>query len=460
MRQPTPEDIPAVKDAVDKCGQYTRKHYVGPGWWDGYARLCKQKPWTFNDKTALPLLIFSGDTIVGMGHLRFRRGRDMPQTYVQKLGNIWMAQVGFCIVDPYQTGGYGKMVAVLREYITKDYGAEWIIGETDADGGMAYIQEKLNWKPYRKWRLGDGTVRLLHGKDLRGPFDINIMTGLTNDTANPITFKNFNQVAGWSMRKAFEAMGLRCNFVNVADPEKWEKMPEAEHTLVIAAATVNKLRDSRKYYDKVRSKTRGKLCMYLDSDYAGYDDYFDRIFTIVKPRKIHGKNNHKYVHADWGADSKMFKPQKTDTPTMFVDAYRKDWKDPRYKWIYDVYDEVMKETDLKVYHPIHHHYSETRVYWTEMQKMLNESDFFCCTQGPAESGLPRIESATAGCLLVVPEPLYMERTMGTLEHRIWRTKDELVDILSKLPDTKLCRRKALKHSWKRTVERIWEEMNK
>jgi len=273
-----------------------------------------------------------------------------------------------------------------------------------------------------------------------------------------ITFKNFNQVVAYSMGEAFKKAGKRINYVNVGDPYKWEKMPVAEHTLVIAAAAVNNLRNDHKYLDKVRSKTKGKLCMYLDSDYAGYDLIFDRIFNVVQPRPIHGKNNHKYVYAGWGSDPKRFKPEKPDELTMFVDAYRKEWEDPKYKWIYDIIDEVMQETDLRVLHPIHHHYSQTRVYWTDMAKMFNESHFFLCTQGPAESGLPRIESATAGCLLVVPELLYMERTMGTLEHRIWRTKDELLDILKDMPDTKKCRRKALKHSWGRTVNRILEEL--
>ena len=456
--QPTPEDIPKVEEAVGKCDSHTRKHYIGPGWWKGYKRICNRPTWEFSDKIALPLIVVDNGEVVGLGHLRFKRGRDMPQKYVQKLGNIWVASYGYATVDPYQAQGYATLTYAVMEHIIKQYGASWLLGETPEGTWRRSLETSMGWEVYRRWALGDGTVRVLHGKDLRGTYDINIISGLTNARANPITFKTFNQVVAYSFGEAFKRQGLRVNYSNVGEPYKWEKLPMAENTLVIAAAAVNNLRDDPRYLRQLRKKTKGKLCMYLDSDYAGYDEYFDRIFTVVKPRKIHGKNNHKYVYAGWGADPELFKPDKSDVPTMFVDAYRKDWEDPRYKWIYEILDEVMSETTLRIHHPIHHHYSQERIYWTDMAKMFNESHYFLSTQGPAESGLPRIESATSGCLLVVPEPLYMARTMGTLEHRIWSDKAELLDILSELPDHRKCRRKALKHSWDKSVKRILEEL--
>ena len=88
-----------------------------------------------------------------------------------------------------------------------------------------------------------------------------------------------------------------------------------------------------------------------------------------------------------------------------------------------------------------------------MQKIIRKCHYYCCTQ-LGESGLTRIEAATSGALLVVPEALYRPRTMDSLECRMWRTRDDLLDILSTDVDVKANREKALVHSWDKVVERM------
>ena len=71
-----------------------------------------------------------------------------------------------------------------------------------------------------------------------------------------------------------------------------------------------------------------------------------------------------------------------------------------------------------------------------------------------EAGLPRIEAATCGALLVVPEGLYRPRSMDSLEHVRWRTKQELINALAVKTNPVKIRKRALEHSWDKVVKRM------
>jgi hypothetical protein len=104
-------------------------------------------------------------------------------------------------------------------------------------------------------------------------------------------------------------------------------------------------------------------------------------------------------------------------------------------------------------HPIPVYRGVQRLGWLDHQKLVRAAHFYCLTQ-PGEGGLTRIEAATGGALLVVPEAFSKLRILSGLERRVWRNKDDLIEILESTPDTEFIRKRALKHSWRKTAERI------
>ena len=459
IRQPTPEDIPMVKAAIDKCGEHTRKHYVGPGWWTGYDRICREPAWEFNHKKPLSLIgIYNGE-VVGLMHIRFKPAPDMPQAFCKTLGDRLVTSSGFCIIDPFQYQGFGKIFGIARENISVIFGADWIVGETYKGSGMEITNSRIGWEIYNEWTLGSGETRIFQGKDLRDQgavFDFNIFSGIKNG-ADPNGFSSFNQAVAWGLKQGLDKHGKVSNFVDMHQFRSGD-IPRARHAIVTAAAVTNEFRRNEKLLETVRGATDGHVCMYLDSDLPGYEKMYDRIFTVVRPKET---SPPEFVYAGWGANRDMFYPEQTN-PALFLDTFVQSPKHSICKDAYRIYDEVAKElpnspNPVEVIRPFRYYRRQKRMPWPEMAGLLRRSTYYCCTIH-GESGLPRLEAATSGALLVVPKILYMDRTMGSLEHRIWETKDELMDILSTPVDHKKCRRKALKHSWEKTVGRILEEL--
>ena len=46
------------------------------------------------------------------------------------------------------------------------------------------------------------------------------------------------------------------------------------------------------------------------------------------------------------------------------------------------------------------------------------------------------------------------RIIQSLEHRVWKTEEDLIKILEKPFSVRVIRKKALEHSWEKTVDRI------
>jgi len=280
---------------------------------------------------------------------------------------------------------------------------------------------------------------------------INLISNL-DETAKIGELYNFNQVVAWSLKEAFEKRGITTRFVRDILLEKGD-IPLADHSIVLSAKGMVMIRASgqpeKRCHEKLRNATTGKMALYLDSDFGRWGKIFDCVFTLAKPQRLRPK----YFYAGWGANPEFFYPEQ-DERALYIDSLMYGFYDNRFNPIYDIYKKMMEETDLTVIFPVpQYNKRHKKLYWPDIQKLIRKAHYYCCTQ-LGEGGLTRIESATCGALLVVPKELYRPKTMKTLEHKIWETEDELLDILTTETDVAAIRRTALEHSWDKVAGRM------
>lgn len=230
-------------------------------------------------------------------------------------------------------------------------------------------------------------------------------------------------------------------------------IPKADHTLVTSAIAMKAIRKISEYRALVRASTKGKLTVYLDAAYAYWDKLFDRIFTVVQPFL---KSSPKYVYAGWAADPEYCYPDQGPR-AVFCDSLMYGFYNGRLDHIYKQIEDVFTRAPLRIYCPFPDYHNRKVISWLEMQKILRNCQFYMCTQD-GEGGLTRIEAATCGALLVVPKPLYRHLTMGSLEHAIWTSKEELRQILNSNTEPEKISRKARIHTWDKVASRILAEL--
>ena len=311
---------------------------------------------------------------------------------------------------------------------------------------------------------------------------INLLSCIVTPDINSLN--RFNSVVAWNLAKAFKKLGYKSNFVYTYKPTsrgvflcRWldnknyhqpRIPPKADHTIAISGESMLLLRGTgrgrkqyteeikkaaKKYRQKIEAATSGKIAIYLDADYGGWAEYFDHVFTLVKPKA----NAHKkYVYAGWGADPEYFYPEQTEK-AIYLDCLMYDYYKGKHNKIYDTYKQVLSDSKLKVYNPLETYHGTPRISWPELQKILRKCHFYCLTQ-PGEGGLTRIEAATCGALLVVPEAFSKLRSISSLEHKVWKTKEDLSRILKTETDPQVIRKKALEHSWDKVASRILETL--
>lgn len=268
------------------------------------------------------------------------------------------------------------------------------------------------------------------------------------EASTPNNLFSFNQVVAWSMRKAFTKIGIETRFVS--DGQFWEEaIPKADHSIVISGFVMRTIKDNPTFHKKVKHATNGKMTLYLDADYANWWKFFDHVFTLAK---LHATSSEKYVYAGWGADPEYCYPEQGEK-AVFLDSLMYGYYNEKFNKIYDVYKETLSTCNVKIYNPVPKYREGKRIEWPEMQKIIRKCHFYCLTQ-PGEGGLTRIEAATCGALLVVPEAFSKLRCISSLEHRVWKTREDLVKILNTKTNIKAIRKKALEHSWDKVVKRM------
>lgn len=272
-----------------------------------------------------------------------------------------------------------------------------------------------------------------------------------------------NAVYAWFLNKWFRKRGVDSrlvmdNFhkpVNARQLKRAGYYPQiADHTIVTSYRGYFLILNTPGYYEKLRNLTRDKIVNYLCSDYhTGKSKdrvkYFDHILTQVEP---HPNRHKKYIYVGWGADPEYCYPEKGEK-AVYLDCLMHGYYEGKYDYIYDIYQKVLPRPDIKLIHPIPVYRGVKRMGWLKHQKLVRAAHFYCLTQ-PGEGGLTRIEAATGGALLVVPEAFSKLRIISSLERRVWTTKEDLIKILEKPFSARAIRKKALEHSWDKTVDRI------
>jgi len=293
---------------------------------------------------------------------------------------------------------------------------------------------------------------------------INLLSNLDENSKIEKLY-TFNHVVAWSLRDALIKRGVTCRFVKDR-AMNGGVLPWADHSIVISGIGMNLIRDSVECRKSLKDSTNGKVALYLDSDYAHWWKLFDYVFTVVEPRN----KRPEYVYGGWGADPAFFYSEQGEK-AVFLDSLMYNKYRGVYDNIYDIYKELLDipqqnlssgnryvgeapKVKATIYMPLPtYNKRHFLIYWPQMQQIIRKCHYYCCTQ-LGESGLTRIEAATCGALLVVPEALYRPRTMDSLECRIWSTRDELLDALSASVDVKANRKKALEHSWDKVAGRM------
>lgn len=259
-----------------------------------------------------------------------------------------------------------------------------------------------------------------------------------------------SEIYTWFLHRAFVEDGVDVRLVNESKLLK-EMPPRADHTIVISSANSHSIRDV-KHIKKLRSFTTGKLTCYMNIDKMrrGSEQYFDHCFTQIAPRSSHLE---KYIYAGWGVDPNLSYPEQ-DGKAAFLDSkglYRSMVQ--KTKKAYQTYDNVLPKLDIKVYNPVPVYNKSKRLPYLDYQTILRKCHYFLCTHF-GEGGLNRLEAAACGALLVVPTKLYRKRTMQLLNHRIWHTEEELIEVLSEHVNIEANRQRALEHTWDKVAKRI------
>lgn len=269
-----------------------------------------------------------------------------------------------------------------------------------------------------------------------------------------------NMVYAWFLNKWLRKAGVDSRFVShifhkTHKLTKADKPPQiADYTLITSRSGYSQILGTPGYYEKLKKLTKKKIAIYLCSDlHTGRNvhlpKYFDHIFTQVQPKP---GLDPKYVYAGWGADPEYCYPEKKEK-AVYLDSLMYEYYKGRYDSIYKIYEETIPKLEIKLYHPLPRYKGTKRTGWLTHQKLVRASHFYCLTQ-PGEGGLTRLEAATGGALLVVPEAFSKLRSISGLERRVWKTEEDLIKILEKPLNARAIRKKALEHSWEKTVERI------
>lgn len=228
-----------------------------------------------------------------------------------------------------------------------------------------------------------------------------------------------------------------------------EPPPMADHTIVFSGVAMNYVRKSKDYLKVLRKTTRGKVTLWLDAAFGGWNKYFDRIFTVAKP---YSSSPPHYVHIGYGADPKYCYPEQEER-AVFLDSLMWGKYQGRYDKIYTLYKKVLPTLDLKIYNPIPVYNKSPRRPWPKMQEIRRKCHYFCVTQ-LGGFGLARIEAATCGSLIVQPKLLYKPALTVNLKMKIWNTPEDLIKILETEVDIETIREKALEHSWDKAANKM------
>ena len=276
---------------------------------------------------------------------------------------------------------------------------------------------------------------------------INLITNMEED-AELNDLNSYNTVVAWFIREALQKRGIEGCLVQGRDLLT-NPPPKAAHTIVFTNLAMNAVRSNPDYLKTLRKTTKGTVDLWLDAAWSGWDTYFDHIFCVAKWRC---SPSSPYIHVGFGADPRYLY-QEQEEKAVFLDTLMWGKYEGRYDKLYELYEEVLADLDIKVYNPVPTYTGSRRLPWLEMQAVRRKCHFFLVTQ-LGGFGLGRIEAATCGSLIVQPKRLYRHRLTIDVEMEIWDTREELVKILEAPVDVEANRKKALEHTWDKAADRM------
>lgn len=286
----------------------------------------------------------------------------------------------------------------------------------------------------------------------RAKMRINLVSNL-GENFDVKKFNAYNHVIAYNLREALLDSGHDVQMIRDHDNE----VPffKADHTVVISAVAMNKIHDNQGYKLMLRANTEGKFCLWLDAAFSQWGPYFDLIFTVVPPYKDSASH---YRWVGYAADPAIFYPAHEEK-TVFVDSYMWGWYGGIHDWIYRIIQEVLEDSGLRILQPVPIYNKGRRATWPEMIEAFRASHFHVTTQ-VGNFGLTNIEATTCGALLVIHENLNEPRSWPfPMPHVTWKTREDLEEILTKMPDIRENRIMALEHSWRRVALRLLEGLN-
>ena len=225
------------------------------------------------------------------------------------------------------------------------------------------------------------------------------------------------------------------------------------------------------FFKMLRPKINKKICSIYDND-----DIYDQIFSedaILCAIKLH--NDDKFKCIQWAADEIVFKPsQSINEKIILIDDchYNMDEKNDTYNILdycinllktrtdvkiirFGFYDEIGKFKDKYKNKIDRYEVIEHKLQIEQKALIHNKSHIFFCTHHET-LGIPNIESAMAGCLLIYKRGFCTSELTNNLLKIEYDNITQLnnYDIFSKVDCCKQ-RLNALDYTWDKLVDRIY-----
>lgn len=278
---------------------------------------------------------------------------------------------------------------------------------------------------------------------------INLISSLSEDSRlEAIT--SHNDVCAWFLHKALVEAGVDARLIKESRILK-EVVPETDHTIVVSEAAYTRMRNEDRYTQRLRAPTIGKLTCYINTDkLKGNDRFFDYCFTHIGPVVYHPE---KYICAGWGVSPDYSYPEQREKAAFLDSKNTQPRKMRKIGKVLQIYDRVLTKLDVKTHNLVVIYNKSGGLPYPNYQAILRKCHYFLCTH-VGEGGLNWLEAAACGALLVVPRVLLRKRTLSLLNHRVWSTEEELVNILQEDVNIEANRQRALEHTWDKVAKRI------
>jgi len=275
----------------------------------------------------------------------------------------------------------------------------------------------------------------------------NILSTIS-EGAKPAELWSYNQIVAFSLKKGLKALGHEAVLVD----DKTRNFKIANHSIVTSSKVLNQFRTDPGYMRALANASAGNVCLWLDSDFNGwYTPLFDRILVVCRQHK---QDPQRFRYVGWAADSELFRPEQKQ-PMVAVDTYMRGFYKGSLDHVYDIIEDVVKDTDMQVFQPVIQ-YNAGRIKWPVIASGLRMSTHYIVTQ-PAAWGLTNIEAATCGAQLLIHKDLMAPKTWPSpLNYWMYDSAEQLRELLQRPVDVEANRKLALENSWLKVAERVME----